>query len=80
MIKGACYPALGFDDLVKRKMFVVSSFEIHGGVSGLFDLGPPSCALKVCMFGQPGEVAFEDFPWCPSCTADCPCLLSGVTG
>ena len=36
-----------FDDLVKRKMFVVSAFEIHGGVGGLFDLGPPSCALKV---------------------------------
>jgi hypothetical protein len=36
-----------FDDLVLRKMFVVPSFEIHGGVKGLFDLGPPSCALKV---------------------------------
>ncbi len=35
-----------FDDLIKRKMFVVSAFEIHGGVGGLFDLGPPSCALK----------------------------------
>ena len=35
-----------FDDLVKRKMFVVSAFEIHGGVGGLFDLGPASCALK----------------------------------
>jgi glycyl-tRNA synthetase len=38
-----------FDDLVLRKMFVVPSFEIHGGVKGLFDLGPPACALKVCM-------------------------------
>lgn len=28
-------------------MFVVPAFEIHGGVGGLFDLGPPSCALKV---------------------------------
>lgn len=36
-----------FDDLLKRKMFVVSAFEIHGGAGGLFDLGPPSCALKV---------------------------------
>ena len=36
-----------FDSLVLRKMFVVPSFEIHGGVKGLFDLGPPSCALKV---------------------------------
>ena len=37
-----------FDDLILRKMFVVRSFEIHGGVKGLFDLGPPACALKVC--------------------------------
>jgi glycyl-tRNA synthetase (class II) len=32
---------------MKRKMFVVSAFEIHGGVAGLFDYGPSSCALKV---------------------------------
>jgi glycyl-tRNA synthetase len=36
-----------FDELVIRKMFVVPSFEIHGGVKGLFDLGPPATALKV---------------------------------
>ncbi|KAL3922747.1 MAG: hypothetical protein SGILL_002038 [Bacillariaceae sp.] len=35
-----------FDDLIIRKMFVVPSFEIHGGVKGLFDLGPPACGLK----------------------------------
>jgi glycyl-tRNA synthetase len=29
-----------------RKMFVIPSFEIHGGVKGLFDLGPPGCGLK----------------------------------
>ena len=45
-----------FDDLVLRKMFVVPSFEIHGGVKGLFDLGPPACALKVrsCVFVSSG--------------------------
>jgi glycyl-tRNA synthetase len=37
-----------FDDLILRKMFVVPAFEIHGGVKGLYDLGPPACALKVC--------------------------------
>ncbi|CAN0405968.1 unnamed protein product, partial [Hapterophycus canaliculatus] len=31
------------DDVVIRRMFVVPSFEIHGGGSGLFDLGPPGC-------------------------------------
>ena len=36
-----------FNDLVLRKMFVVPSFEIHGGVKGLYDLGPPACSLKV---------------------------------
>jgi glycyl-tRNA synthetase len=27
-------------------MFVVPAFEIHGGVAGLYDYGPPGCALK----------------------------------
>jgi glycyl-tRNA synthetase len=39
-----------FDDLMVRKMFIVPSFEIHGGVKGLFDLGPPACAIKVRPF------------------------------
>ena len=43
-----------FDDLVVRKMFVIPSFEIHGGVKGLFDLGPPACALKVSMVKDAG--------------------------
>lgn len=38
-----------FDELILRKMFVVPSFEIHGGVKGLFDLGPPACSLKASM-------------------------------
>mmetsp|Transcript_27172 Transcript_27172/g.40132 ORF Transcript_27172/g.40132 Transcript_27172/m.40132 type:complete len:701 (-) Transcript_27172:84-2186(-) len=38
-----------FDDLILRKMFVIPSFEIHGGVKGLFDLGPPACSLKAAM-------------------------------
>jgi hypothetical protein len=39
--------AAAFDDTILRRMFVVPSFEIHGGVGGLFDLGPPACGLKV---------------------------------
>jgi len=35
-----------FDQMLVRKFFVVPSFEIHGGVAGLFDLGPPACGLK----------------------------------
>lgn len=38
-----------FDELILRKMFIIPSFEIHGGVKGLFDLGPPACALKAAM-------------------------------
>lgn len=38
-----------FDEMILRKMFVIPSFEIHGGVKGLFDLGPPACALKAAM-------------------------------
>ena len=36
-----------FDEMIVRRMFVVPAFEIHGGVKGLYDLGPPACALKV---------------------------------
>lgn len=38
-----------FDETVLRRMFVVPAFEIHGGVSGLYDLGPPGAALKANM-------------------------------
>ena len=44
-----------FDDLIIRKMFIVPSFEIHGGVKGLFDLGPPACALKVRLKSSSAE-------------------------
>jgi glycyl-tRNA synthetase len=44
----ASFQRKSFDDLMIRKMFIVPSFEIHGGVKGLYDLGPPACALKVC--------------------------------
>jgi glycyl-tRNA synthetase len=42
------------DDIVKRKMFeqlmldeffYAPAFEIHGGVSGLYDYGPNGCAV-----------------------------------
>ena len=35
-----------FDELILRKMYIVPSFEIHNGPAGLFDYGPPACALK----------------------------------
>ena len=34
------------DNLLSRRAFVFPAFELHGGSSGLFDLGPPGVALK----------------------------------
>lgn len=34
------------DSLLRRRLFYTPSFEIYGGVSGLFDYGPPGCALQ----------------------------------
>ena len=48
-----------FDDLILRKMFVVPSFEIHGGVKGLFDLGPPACALKVSNIYNNNKIGYR---------------------
>lgn len=34
------------DSLLRRRMFYTPAFEIYGGVSGLYDYGPPGCALQ----------------------------------
>eukprot|EP01069_Polyplicarium_translucidae_P000120 Polyplicarium_translucidae@DN1067_c0_g1_i1.p1 len=34
------------ENLLKRRFFVGPSFEIYGGTAGLFDFGPPGCAVK----------------------------------
>ncbi|KNC46999.1 glycyl-tRNA synthetase [Thecamonas trahens ATCC 50062] len=34
------------ESVAKRRFFFINGFEIYGGVAGLFDLGPPGCALK----------------------------------
>jgi glycyl-tRNA synthetase len=34
------------EDLLLRRFFFVNSFEIYGGVGGLYDYGPPGCGLK----------------------------------
>lgn len=36
----------GTDGLLKRRFFFAPSFEIYGGVGGLYDYGPPGCAVK----------------------------------
>ena len=39
-----------FDDLVKRRFIYGPSFEIYGGVKGLYDYGPVGTAIKNNMF------------------------------
>lgn len=34
------------EQVLKRRFFFAPSFEIYGGVSGLYDFGPPGCALQ----------------------------------
>ncbi|KAF7456549.1 glycyl-tRNA synthetase [Cryptosporidium felis] len=34
------------ENLLRRRFFIAPSFEIYGGVAGLYDYGPPGCALK----------------------------------
>ena len=34
------------DSMLRRRMFFTPAFEIYGGVSGLYDYGPPGCALQ----------------------------------
>ncbi|KAF3929721.1 hypothetical protein AA313_de0208480 [Arthrobotrys entomopaga] len=34
------------DGLLRRRMFYAPAFDIYGGVSGLYDYGPPGCALQ----------------------------------
>ncbi|EGG18010.1 glycyl-tRNA synthetase [Cavenderia fasciculata] len=36
----------GLEDLMKRRFFITPAFEIYGGVAGLYDYGPPGCAIK----------------------------------
>jgi hypothetical protein len=34
------------DTLLRHRLFYTPAFEIYGGVSGLYDYGPPGCALQ----------------------------------
>ena len=34
------------EELLRHRFFFKPAFEIYGGVSGLYDYGPPGCALK----------------------------------
>lgn len=44
-LKGQPLDRPTLDSLLRRRMFYTPSFEAYGGVAGLFDYGPPGCAL-----------------------------------
>ncbi|KAI9782518.1 MAG: Glycine--tRNA ligase 1, mitochondrial [Peltula sp. TS41687] len=34
------------DSLLRRRLFFTPAFDVYGGVSGLYDYGPPGCSLQ----------------------------------
>ncbi|KAK0766747.1 hypothetical protein N5P37_000475 [Trichoderma harzianum] len=45
-LKGQPLDKVVLDAMLRRRMFYTPSFEIYGGVGGLYDYGPPGCALQ----------------------------------
>ncbi|RYP82962.1 hypothetical protein DL770_005475 [Monosporascus sp. CRB-9-2] len=45
-LKGQPLDKAVLDSVLRRRMFYTPSFEIYGGVSGLYDYGPPGTALQ----------------------------------
>lgn len=43
---GQVFDRLTLDSLLRRRLFYTPAFEIYGGVSGLYDYGPPGCSLQ----------------------------------
>lgn len=41
-----------FEELLKHRFFIAPSFEIYGGVAGLYDFGPPGAAMKHNLIAQ----------------------------
>jgi glycyl-tRNA synthetase len=40
------------EGLLKRRFFYAQAFEIYGGCKGLYDFGPPGCAMKANMVNK----------------------------
>ncbi|RKU48192.1 Glycine--tRNA ligase 1, mitochondrial [Coniochaeta pulveracea] len=51
-LKGQPFDKAVLDSMLKRRMFYTPSFEIYGGVAGLYDYGPPGCALQANIVDQ----------------------------
>jgi glycyl-tRNA synthetase len=42
---GQPFDRAALEGVMKRRKFYKPSFEMYGGVAGLYDYGPPGCAL-----------------------------------
>ena len=49
-LKGQPFDRQVLDSMLRRRMFYTPSFEIYGGTAGLYDYGPPGCALQANIF------------------------------
>ncbi|KAK6127900.1 hypothetical protein DH2020_038329 [Rehmannia glutinosa] len=60
---------------LERRLFYISSFKIYRGVAGLYDYGPPGCAVKanVLAFWRQHFVLEENM-----LEVDCPCVTPEV--
>ncbi|KAI9157712.1 hypothetical protein LWI28_026762 [Acer negundo] len=60
---------------LERRLFYIPSFKIYRGVAGLYDYGPPGCAVKsnVLSFWRQHFVLEEDM-----LEVDCPCVTPEV--
>jgi glycyl-tRNA synthetase len=45
-MKGKPFDRQVLDSMLRRRMFYTPSFEIYNGTAGLYDYGPPGCALQ----------------------------------
>ncbi|CAH0049331.1 unnamed protein product [Clonostachys solani] len=51
-LKGQPLDKVLLESMLKRRLFYTPSFEIYGGVAGLYDYGPPGCALQANIIDQ----------------------------
>ncbi|KAM3080975.1 Glycine--tRNA ligase 1, mitochondrial [Clarireedia jacksonii] len=51
-LKGQPLDRQVLDSMLRRRMFYTPSFEIYNGVGGLYDYGPPGCALQANVIDQ----------------------------
>ncbi|KAL0380302.1 UNVERIFIED_CONTAM: Glycine--tRNA ligase, mitochondrial 1 [Sesamum angustifolium] len=60
---------------LERRLFYIPSFKIYGGIAGLYDYGPPGCAVKanVLAFWRQHFVLEENM-----LEVDCPCVTPEI--